>query len=294
MTSGRHALPDGSLSAGYCGLRLFYFVVTAAIVMLLYAQIPTIYWLALGIDPSTPSWQEIAANFLFIPFTNPARNSQPLLPVGWSLNIEMMFYVLFTAALFVPRRTGLFAIAAVLVLLVLLRDKLGQPPASAYYYYFDPIIINFIFGMVIGYAYRSGFRLHLIIGFAFAILAVVNLIYVFRYGSYAGLPMRVAVGVSGALAVGACALSFSQASFGPLKYPALWIGDWSYAIYLTHLFTMRVCWNYGLSVPQTLALVLVVSALCYWLIERPSHFIGARLMRISHRNPAQASIPAMV
>jgi exopolysaccharide production protein ExoZ len=174
---------------------------------------------------------------------------------------------------------------------VMFGRRLGLPTAMEGYWT-DPIIINFIFGMAIGYAYRLGFRLPLIVGLILAALAVVNFVHVFAYGTY-GLPIRVAIGLSGAMAVSACAFSFPQTSFGLLKYPILWIGDWSYATYLTHGFTLRVCWNYGLSVPVTLAWILVVSAVAYWVIERPAHVLGRKLLRVGRSEPRQAAaLPA--
>ena len=79
-------------------------------------RIVPLYWLVLafvavlwpggGIDP----WldfplQDILRSFLFIPFANGARGGavQPVLGVGWTLNLEIYFYGIFALSLFAPR-----------------------------------------------------------------------------------------------------------------------------------------------------------------------------------------------
>ncbi len=47
----------------------------------------------------------IATSFAFIPYgeINARRIVLPVLPVGWTLNMEMFFYTIFTLVLFLPR-----------------------------------------------------------------------------------------------------------------------------------------------------------------------------------------------
>ena len=90
----------------------------------------------------------------------------PLLLVGWTLIFEMFFYVAFAIALFAKRRFAV--VAGVTVFLILFSLLFGPddagpstqpPPSSGIAYLADPIIIEFVFGMLIALVHRGGARL---------------------------------------------------------------------------------------------------------------------------------------
>ena len=79
------------------------------------ARIVPLYWavtlLYLAVALTTPALLNsalldpapILASFLFIPFTRPDGAVQPLYSLGWTLNFEMLFYVLFAATIGWPK-----------------------------------------------------------------------------------------------------------------------------------------------------------------------------------------------
>src|SRR3569623_79790 len=54
----------------------------------------------------------ILASFVFVPWLDSTGLAHPILGLGWTLNYEMYFYVLFSFALLLPRRIGLLALTA--------------------------------------------------------------------------------------------------------------------------------------------------------------------------------------
>ena len=49
----------------------------------------------------------VAGSYLFLPVTDSAGHFRPVLPVGWTLTYEFLFYLLFAAAL--AMRVDVFA-----------------------------------------------------------------------------------------------------------------------------------------------------------------------------------------
>src|SRR5207237_5929129 len=86
------------------------------------ARIVPIYWtvttIYLAVALSAPSLLNseflgaggVLASYLFIPVTRPDGLVQPLYGLGWTLNYEMFFYVLFSLAVAWPRRRAVPAL----------------------------------------------------------------------------------------------------------------------------------------------------------------------------------------
>jgi exopolysaccharide production protein ExoZ len=92
-------------------------------------------------------------SYFFLPSRNIDGDVQPLLAVGWTLTFEMFFYAVFALALFLRASRPVLA-GAVLAICAsgwLFREAHwppGQwPPAAVY---FDPIVLYFLIGMIIG------------------------------------------------------------------------------------------------------------------------------------------------
>jgi exopolysaccharide production protein ExoZ len=90
----------------------------------------------------------------------------PLLFVGWTLIFEMFFYAVFAIALLAKRRFAVVTGASVfLISFVVLSGApsdagFWSPPASSSIAYLaDPIIFEFVFGMMIALVYRAGGQL---------------------------------------------------------------------------------------------------------------------------------------
>ncbi len=163
-------------------------------------------------------WALLLRSLLFLP--TPAGESMgPLLPVGWTLNYEMVFYLLFALTLPLPRRIAIWSTIGVLAALLLAHDiPLLQQ------LYGVPVWGDFAAGMLIAHL-RIRAPLWCLAG-GFVLLAL---------GPTLSLPWITSVTLPSALIVaGARSL---DGRLRPWRLPVL-LGEASYAIYLAHLFVL--------------------------------------------------------
>jgi peptidoglycan/LPS O-acetylase OafA/YrhL len=213
------------------------------------ARIAPIYWVAtalflaltalglVGGGRPPPTLGEIAASFAFVPYLRPDGNLQPTYSLGWTLNYEMLFYLLFALVLPLPRERAVPALVVILMALV----AIGQVvPASltAPWFWTRSIILEFGFGMLIGQMALSGVRPTRPMAAGLAV-ASLGLLVLGRLQP-ALLPDRALLyGLPAALLVMA-ALAIEDVD---RRQPAVrfmtGLGDASYALYLLHPFALR-------------------------------------------------------
>ena len=241
----------------------------------------------------------VLKSLLFIPFMNQGHQGEvgPLLSPGWSLDIEMFFYIVFGCSLFAPGRFRVLICGLVLVPLVLVRylgviDSL--PPELAFYT--NIRILEFWFGLLIGHLVLNG-QLHLQKSTAalialggFLVLLGATLLGDWNQPLLQGL--LTAVLPASAVVLGVLALE----ERGILRmHPFLhWLGDASYSVYLSHIFSLglaRYVWSRlgmereGLSYAAgfaTFGMLIVIfgSWITYRFIEKPMLlFLQGRLKR---------------
>ena len=99
------------------------------------------------------SWHHLLLSLLFIPAENPGGYGlYPTLNVGWTLNFEMFFYLLFGLAFLVRKRHHLLLVAGALLLV---SEVLGRFGLLSRFYNND-IIYEFLLGIGLGVLYRHG------------------------------------------------------------------------------------------------------------------------------------------
>ena len=98
-------------------------------------------------------WRHLLLSLLFIPAENPGGYGlYPTLNVGWTLNFEMFFYLLFGLAFMVRQRHHLLLVTAALLLVSEVLSRLGVLS----HFYNNGIIYEFLLGIGIGVLYRRG------------------------------------------------------------------------------------------------------------------------------------------
>lgn len=190
----------------------------------------------------------VVGSYLFLPVHDSAGDLFPVLPVGWTLTYEMLFYVLVSLALLI--RWPILAIAG---------PALGAVIAAAIAFgsdgFANTIVAEFLFGVLIGIAIRHGLRLPPTIALVlmcggFAVLVTGPVVSDVLRPLTWGVPAWFIV-------AGAVALEDRLAP----KLPR-WLldaGDASYSIYLMHLFVIPLVYiSVARLVPDTLWLPFMV------------------------------------
>jgi peptidoglycan/LPS O-acetylase OafA/YrhL len=192
----------------------------------------------------------VAGSYLFLPVRDWNGEFFPVLPVGWTLTYEMMFYGLVTLSL--AMHAPVFAVAGpVLGVFALagIADGLGG--------FANTIVAEFLLGVLIGIALKRGTRISssvavamLVFGFA-AILAAPVVSGVLRPITW-GLP---------AASIVAGAVTLEQRLAPVIPRWMLDAGDASYSIYLMHLFVIPVIYlGITRTLPADLWLPVVIPA----------------------------------
>jgi len=187
-----------------------------------------------ALTPGTkPDAWNIVASLLFIPARDAAGLIRPVLPVGWTLNFEMLFYLVFAAALAL-RVHPLKVVLPVLVPLGaagFLRQESWPAPLS----FANGLVIELCSGVVLAVAQQRfgtpGPRASATLLLAGAVLLM--LIVPTGNWRFAGWGLPACMMVMGAVGL-------EDVFAWRLPNPLLLLGDASYAIYLSHLFIMPV------------------------------------------------------
>jgi exopolysaccharide production protein ExoZ len=183
--------------------------------------------------------QHIVSSYLFIPDWRPDMSVvRPVMALGWTLNYEMLFYVFFACAMFLPFPRAVAALTIVFVGGVIAK-RVFQIEQTQLAFWMDPLVLEFLFGVYVGMAYRAGWRLN---GPTALILGALGFV-----GVATGLPEALGIsidanfiryGVPAALLIAAATLGPNLPDMLPVRFGAA-LGDSSYALYLIHPFIIR-------------------------------------------------------
>jgi exopolysaccharide production protein ExoZ len=142
-TSGRKQTPLGFLRNRATRIVPLYWAITFAVFAVALAA-PSLLQ-STSADPV-----HLLKSLAFIPYQRPDGAMHPVVFVGWTLNYEMAFYVIFALGLMLPSRlAGLAALIAVL-LAVALAGQVLEPRNPVLAFYTAPMILEFGAGMVLG------------------------------------------------------------------------------------------------------------------------------------------------
>lgn len=270
------------------------------------ARIVPLYWAAttmfiavalatpIRLDAPIPSWAAVLASYLFLPFPQADGTLLPVLRVGWTLNYEMFFYVLFACTIALPIRPALLALAGILTALTLLHAS-GAFSNPQVLFWSDPIVLEFVMGMSLGWLAVRGVRfpraLRWVGALALVVLAVNPALH--------GFPRTVAFGLP---AVGLVAAALAPVRRTPALMVLSRLGAASYAIYVLHLFvarSVREIWHavfgstgLGVFVVLTIAGTVLAATLTHTRFEVPATRFCRRLLCIGkdRRNASNTSI----
>lgn len=202
----------------------------------------------------------LGKSLLFIPHYSASFPTMawPLLVPGWTLNFEMFFYLVFALALALPTRWRLAALASTFAALVTAGILFGPFDSAAANVYTSLIMLEFVTGAAIGTWWlrrrteppRTASIVAMVLGFALLLVRNAPPLGIWTQMIGAGL-----------LVFGALNAAFASWQMPPLRL----LGDSSYSLYLSHLFTLgvlRIVWGrvMGASTePASIAAFMLVS-----------------------------------
>jgi exopolysaccharide production protein ExoZ len=245
--------------------------------------------------PPPFTWDYLAASLFFFPMQNAAGVVVPVLSPGWTLSYEVFFY--FTIAACIGKATGwVTTLIALLFLALVAIGGVTSPSIPVLELITDPLLLEFVMGMVIGTAFlrdavsRPRFGV-LCIALCCAVLVPTSAAFI--RSDAERLLLR---GVPAALLVLGCVCLESRAQLFSRR-PLLAVGEASYSLYLTHVITLSLvnrvaAGRLGLPILSVacigLAVALVAGYLFFVGVERPMiRWFSARL---ATRNAAKLSI----
>lgn len=205
-----------------------YWIATFGLVML---------WIAVG---QVPTIDEFWKSLLFVPYFDVRQNLvQPILSVGWTLNIEMVFYLLFGATMLLSIPVQIVLLGIIFSFAVALRGVFHPADTTVLFFYTTPMTFEFLGGMVIGAAAPRICHVRKTIGVFAGTAGIAMAVGLWWRWS---LPRTIDQGIPAMFLVFACIVLEKEIR----KANRIWLtlsflGSASFSIYLTHplvLFTI--------------------------------------------------------
>lgn len=232
------------------------------------------------LNNTTPNIEHLIKSLLFIPFDKNGTGHFPILFLGWSLNFEILFYLVFFISIKFKKRIREYLAISFLILIFLFSNFMSDKN-FIFKVYSDSILLEFIYGIIIFKLYKKNYlnkfinkkNLSFYIFFIFLITLLISsqfdLLRVLSYGLPASLIL----------------LFFLTLSKDNLFHKSIiLLGDASYAIYLSHPFIIQIFYkvfklnidlnyiNFFISL-FLIVLILVVSIIIHIYFEKKASLI---------------------
>ena len=162
----------------------------------------------------------------------------PIIPLGWTLNFEVFFYILFSFSLrfaFLQGAIGLCGVLGVLAALGVICDF----QIYALKFWTEPLVIDFIFGLALGIAYHLGVKLPNAARLLLAAASVLPLLAVPPDFTPFDIVRPFTFGASAALLVAAACLREKEYTFGKAGAFLQELSNSTYSLYLSHIITLK-------------------------------------------------------
>jgi exopolysaccharide production protein ExoZ len=221
--SGRKIAPLDFLRHRLIRIAPIYWALTGAMVLL--AVLPP--YVFGGLSPTPRS---TLLSLLFVPHYSDTRPAQiwPLLVPGWTLNFEMFFYLLFAGSLLAQRRATQVLVGSCITL-VAVGLVVGPFDGALARSYTSPLLLEFAGGAVVARLWQRGW-LKPTVPLALLAAAAGAGLLLFGPSDHGSWSRQIGAW----LVLGACLCPAWHK-----RWPALeTLGNASYSIYLTHVFTL--------------------------------------------------------
>lgn len=211
----------------------------------LYWVVTSVYLLKLSLQNNTPSIGNILKSFLFIPYLNEVQEFRPVYGLGWTLNYEMFFYIIFAVSMLCSFKKGVSLICTLFLFLVLSHFMMSAPVNNIgilFYFWTDPIILYFLIGASISFFYPVYSQQGWLAKYSFSLgLSLISLLITVLFFSakimlLQNILLFVVMVVFVSLVIIISVLGRDRNSKSVFSNTICFLGDASYSIYLTHSF----------------------------------------------------------
>lgn len=294
-TASKQVSPQGFMLDRLLRIAPLYWVLTLAVFTVALCK-PAL------LAATQANWAALAQSLAFIPYERADGTIRPILFVGWSLNLEMAFYLIFALALPIKSLGHRVATAiGTLLLAVAIGIAMKHRLGPAFSFLTQPMLLEFAAGMVIGWLYprfSNSRRVAWLAAFT-GCGGLIALVVMAQWPWPGGWPTSLPAAVTVVL----CALLAEKGRLALRWRPVLAMGNASYALYLIHPFVTQgwtlLCVRSGLLTASS-APVLMVAALgsaivagmaAHIWIERPLGQMARRVvssLRRVHTTPQMA------
>jgi exopolysaccharide production protein ExoZ len=217
---------------------------------------------------------QLLKSLLFLPFRKKSGLVEPVLFVGWSLNYEMFFYVLFSISLSLRSEIGTWLLMGFLAVVSIV-GQMVRFDNLYWNFYTNPIILEFALGMLIARLTRrvprnvpfvlKGAALLSVLVAPFQILLPVVL------PTWSGWPVQALL--AGWLVTSIVLLHIWGWSLNVTGL--LMVGDASYVLYLSHPYVTQILQRFAIQLPGYVGVGLAllgsvaVALVLHRAVERP-------------------------
>tara|TARA_Y100000591_G_scaffold101443_2_gene86226 strand:+ start:234 stop:1229 length:996 start_codon:yes stop_codon:yes gene_type:complete len=228
------------------------------------------------LNNTTANFDHLAKSLFFIPFNKNEIGHAPILFLGWTLNFEMIFYLLFALTLTFFNKKKFLSCSLIIVIFFFF-NKFFSEKNFIFSTYANDILFEFIFGMIAfliwkkykDFNYGNNFFNHVkILSLLILITFVSNL---------ANLPRSINYGIPSFILV-----LYFVIFLNNFKFPKIFVtlGDASYCIYLIHPYIVQFfykilmigSYNFPVQIIFTIIIsfvVFAISILIFKFIELP-------------------------
>jgi exopolysaccharide production protein ExoZ len=283
--------------------------------------VPT-YWLAtlviffisvrlpLLFHSTRPNVTWLMKSLFFIPFEKAPGIIEPLVFVGWTMNCEIVLYLLIALGLkWMPKQVVWFTTAALLLFMVVCSTMASMSAAA--FFYSRSAMLCFVFGLVaypawkkMGHTHARAMRWYAwgTLAFLSVGLCLMEGIGVAPYRTADSMyALRPLVSEVGSLLIVMSALVLAKVGFDIQSKGLMLLAESTFVLYLTHAYLLLGFARLGASVPalaltQPLGLLLMLLVVLAFglgvhvFVEKPAMKVLKRVFLGGDRRPARAEV----